>query len=58
MIIENDDIAGYFLNNEVVCSDCATKEETDEATQDEIIILTKIKNDDSRFFCDRCKKQL
>lgn len=57
-VIKADDIIGYFIGQECVCCDCASKEEEAEASLDEIITLDMVESGDEIYFCDRCKKQI
>jgi len=57
-VIKVEDIMGYFVGQECVCCDCATKEEEVEVTQSEIITIDDVEDDDELYFCDRCEKQI
>ena len=59
MIIELENIKGYRFNNEIVCVNCITVEETDNSTQNEIITTDEIENNsEANYYCDRCKELL
>ena len=53
---QREDILGLDLNNgPVVCIECATEEEWNNAKEEEIILET---SDDEVIFCDRCREKL
>ncbi len=52
------DVMGYRINDEIVCTECITDDESKEVTQEEIITLEELQSTDDTFFCDRCKKRL
>ena len=56
-IIKDEDIIGYIIGEEHVCSECVTPEEMREATLDTIITENNRGTDD-RYFCDRCKEEM
>ena len=64
MYIKEDEIVGYNFTDphtgdgEHVCSECATKEEADEATADQILTGREMESEGERFFCDRCKERI
>ncbi|MGE5530468.1 MAG: hypothetical protein ACM3X6_15180 [Patescibacteria group bacterium] len=60
-IYKDEEIAGYYINKEIVCKDCATEEEADKVTQDDLITFAGIQkaiDDGERFFCDQCNQQI
>ena len=58
-MIKEEEIIGYrFENGEIVCNECVTKEEIDNASEDEILIENDREGGTIRYFCDRCKKEL
>ncbi len=57
--IKTEDIAGIrFSDGTVVCSECATEEEAEKATEGEIITRDMVEDDEGECYCDRCKKNL
>ena len=56
--VKNEEIRGYQFDNEVVCSDCATKQDLEELKEDEILTEDDIEKSDGTYFCDRCKKEI
>jgi len=58
MVIKAEDVMGYFVGEECVCADCATKDEEATVTQNEIITRDVTENEDELYFCDRCNKQI
>lgn len=56
-VIKMDEIMAYQIKEETVCTDCATKDETDDLTLDDVI-LESSRDDEEFTFCDRCKKQI
>lgn len=57
-IIDNEDIKGYHIGEEIVCLECVTDKEDTEATEENIISEADIDTEEKTFFCDRCKKRL
>ena len=56
--VNREDIRGYQLEGgDMVCTECATDEDTKDVTQDEILVDSQV-DGDTLYFCDRCKKQL
>jgi hypothetical protein len=56
--IKQEEIIGYRLHGQVICSDCATEEERKKKfTAKEIITKDTIDEDDF-CFCDRCLDDL
>jgi hypothetical protein len=66
MKIDRDSIVAYAIyneavcNNEVVCPECATAEEIEEAEEDPdcLILRDEIEKTDDLTFCDRCKQRI
>ena len=58
MVIKVEDVMGYFVNEQFICYDCASQDEEQEATQDEVVIRDDIESGDNLYFCDRCNKQV
>jgi hypothetical protein len=57
-IIKNEDILGYFSdNNQMICVDCITDGDQD-TTSDDVITQEMVDNDDRLWFCDVCKQKL
>jgi hypothetical protein len=62
-IIRTEDILAYRVeifnsNSEIVCLECVTDEESDEATEEDFILRDEIENSEDLLFCDRCKKRI
>lgn len=57
-VVKVEEIMGYFIGQECVCCDCATKEEEEVVSQNEIITLDDVERGDEYYFCDRCEKQI
>ena len=57
-VISVEDIIGYWIGEQCVCCDCASQQEENEATQNEIITLADVESEDNLYFCDRCEKQI
>ena len=45
-VVKTEDIVGYWFDEETVCVDCATREEADGATLDEIMTADELAKDD------------
>jgi hypothetical protein len=60
MKINRDSIVAYAIDNEVVCPECATAEEIQEAEEDPncLILQDKIDRQDDLVYCDRCGKRI
>jgi len=56
--IKSEDILGYYVGEELICSKCITDEELSEVKQDDILTEQDANNSDDMFFCDRCKKKI
>lgn len=57
-VLDNDDMRGAYVGQEVVCLDCLTDKQDTELKQDEVITEADLGNEDKTYFCDRCKKRL
>ena len=58
MTISSEDIRAYHIDREIVCSECVSDKEDEDAEQDDIILDSDIENSNDRFYCDRCKKRI
>ena len=58
--ISVEDIRGYCVGSEIVCSDCVTDEEVRLAKESEIILADEVEKLECDFihFCDRCKSRI
>ena len=57
--IRNYEIHGYRINGVgEICNSCASDEEQDAATLDEILTDSNLADDELIAFCDRCKERL
>lgn len=57
-IVENEDIKGFRIGEEIVCWNCLTDEETHNLSEDWAIKIDELDQIEKTFFCDRCKKRL
>lgn len=57
-ILENQDIQGFRIGEEIVCWNCLTDEETDNLSEDKAIMIDELDQTEKTFFCNRCKKRL
>jgi len=57
MIIENKDILGFKVGDEVVCGYCITEVEEAELEEDKVFRVGEIEKNETAF-CDRCKELL
>jgi hypothetical protein len=53
-----DEMAGLFLNEQIVCVECATKDEFMNLKESEVITWKSIQEKEEMVFCDRCKGRL
>ena len=54
-----DEIAAIIVEGgNIVCIDCATDEEMNALTAEGIIEKSVLENDDTIYFCERCKKRI
>ncbi len=53
-----DEIAGYFVNGQIVCPECLTEDELANLMEDEVITRQSIDDGEEMVFCDRTKKKL
>lgn len=57
-VIDNEDMRGAYVGEEVVCQNCLTELEREQLKEDRVITPEDIEDEDKTFFCDRCKKRL
>lgn len=57
-IYSEDQILGFWFDNELVCWDCATDQERESPSQDQLVLQNVVENSDDYYFCDRCDNQL
>ena len=55
-ILDNEDILGYSVDNETVCTDCISP--TEESELESSDILTEKELEGKTVFCDRCKQKV
>ena len=55
--IKGEEVRGYRFEDEMVCCDCATKQELKALKAEEVITNSQINNDDY-YSCDRCEELL
>lgn len=61
MIVKEDEILGYSIDDNLTCQEYLTKEEAAEITADDIVFdhpKSGVKRDEEMGFYDRCKKRL
>jgi hypothetical protein len=57
MEIDNQDIEGYFIGEELVCVGCIQDDERRGIKLDDIL-LKDDKEECKTYFCDRCKEEI
>jgi hypothetical protein len=57
-VFKVEDIKGYCFQDEMVCTDCADREEINSLKVDEVITENEIQKGDDLYFCDRCKERI
>ncbi|MGA2977312.1 MAG: hypothetical protein ABSF77_18550 [Spirochaetia bacterium] len=62
-IIRTEDILAYRVgnynsNSEIVCLECVSDDESNEATEETFILRDEIERSEELYFCDRCKKRI
>jgi hypothetical protein len=55
-IVKNDEVVGYHVHQQIVCSECIEPNEVNELRENHVIIERDIEED--LFFCDRCGEKL
>jgi hypothetical protein len=56
--VKKGDIAGIWLDPEIVCAECISDDERDNLKEDQIITQDQIyRDDETLYFCDRCKRK-
>lgn len=60
MTIREADVFAYMIENEIVCSGCASHEEAHEAVEnvDNLVLRDEIESSDDLSYCDRCHMRL
>jgi len=53
-----EDVAGLYIDQEMVCWECCSNDERTTFSEDDIIAEDATQNDESIYFCDRCKKRI
>ena len=53
-----EDIAGYYVDEKLVCSQCIGNVELQELEEENILLQDAVENNDTFYFCDRCKKRI
>ena len=60
--IKHEDVRGYDLSNDrqdlTICTDCITKEEEKELTEEEVLTQEDFEKSENLMFCDRCKEKI
>ncbi len=51
-------IAAVTKGWQIICVECATREELEKVKEDQILTWPFIEESEEMFFCDRCKKKL
>ena len=63
-VVRQEDIVAYRVDpanrqgEELICSDCAKDEESENLKEDAIVTRDEVENSDDLYFCDRCKKRI
>jgi hypothetical protein len=57
-IIKASDIAGCWIDSELVCGECLTDDELADAKLDKIMKVRDVEGSEDFHFCDRCKEQI
>ncbi|MGD0626605.1 MAG: hypothetical protein ABSB32_18065 [Thermodesulfobacteriota bacterium] len=61
-IIDLENVRGYHFvdaaQNEVVCTECITKDEKENLTEDDFLMEGDLEHEEKAHFCDRCKKRI
>ena len=55
--IKGEEVRGYKFEDEIVCCDCATRQELEALKEEQVITNSEIKEEDY-YFCDRCEELL
>jgi hypothetical protein len=53
-----DEIAGFLVGRQIVCSDCLKDDERTNLKENQIIHKQSISEGEEMLFCDRCGKRL
>ena len=56
-IVKEKDIAGFFLDLEMVCTDCLDGQDNEPMKLDKIVHRKNL-DDGEWYFCDRCYKRM
>lgn len=57
-IVNDNDIFGYFIGEEIVCRECIETDEEKAITCDDLIFDSDLGNPEKRYFCDRCNEEI
>ncbi|MBW1696073.1 MAG: hypothetical protein JRH18_08920 [Deltaproteobacteria bacterium] len=56
---KTDEIAGYYVGNEIICTTCITDAELEQVTEKDVILTETVINDEEGiYFCDRTGERL
>ncbi len=58
MVVKEEDVIAYFIDDDLVCRDWVSKEERKCVTADRILLRHCLECSDDVYFCDRCEEQL
>jgi len=61
MIVKVEEILGYYIGEELVCTECIDEETEQEVTAEQIVFdhpTSGVRREEEMGFCDQCKKRL
>ena len=60
MKIQAEDVIAYQIDQDLVCEECASEEEKQEAMKsvDNLLLRNEYERSDDLWFCDRCKERI
>jgi len=53
VMVKNEDIRGYRINDKIVCPDCMKPTEIEKCNQADLILIWEL--EENVYWCDRCK---
>lgn len=56
-MIKDEEICGYYVDQECVCRECITRQEKEQLTPNSFILDSDLENEDW-YFCDRCEEMI
>jgi len=58
MLVKREDFLGAWVDEELVCAGCLAAEESNTLKRDDVLLLSKIEEEDDLYFCDRCGQRI